>query len=230
MGGETERAREQQRRSAGRCYSDGKAAALAGSVPSPRILYERWRQLDAAPQTGRGAHGRRPGQPIPPPHTAPDRTPGPKRSRPGGAESAADPLLRPPTPPCSQHLSRQLCGGFPRPAAARPCGAGTAKIKGVPPESAGMRSGERGGRARMECGKSSAKKPTRPGAAPAAEPRLPAPPPGCPGLEIGTGEINMLKSLKSGTAARSRERDKPQPGHIRLKITVWIGEKIIKNK
>ncbi|XP_048171967.1 collagen alpha-1(I) chain-like [Corvus hawaiiensis] len=97
-GGKAERAPEEQRRLAGGCYSDGKAAALAGSVPSPRILYERWRQLAAAPQTGRGAQGRRPGQPIPPPHTAPNRTPGPKRSRPGGGGSAADPLLRPPSP------------------------------------------------------------------------------------------------------------------------------------
>ena len=124
-GEKAERAREEESgRLDGGCYSDGKAAALAGSVPSPRILYERWRQLAAAPQTGRGAQGRRPGQPIPPPHTAPNRTPGPKRSRPGGARRGPPP---PPPAPARSILARQRRGGIPRPGSARPCGAGTAE-------------------------------------------------------------------------------------------------------
>ena len=127
-GGKAERAREEESgRLDGGCYSDGKAAALAGSVPSPRILYERWRQLAAAPQTGRGAQGRRPGQPIPPPHTAPNRTPGPKRSRPGGARRGPPP---PPPAPARSILARQRRGGFPRSGSARPCGAGIGGIGG----------------------------------------------------------------------------------------------------
>ena len=128
-GEKAERAREEESgRLDGGCYSDGKAAALAGSVPSPRILYERWRQLAAAPQTGRGAQGRRPGQPIPPPHTAPNRTPGPKRSRPGWR--GADPLLRPLPPPAASSPGSAV-GAFPARALHAPVGRGR-RNRGVP--------------------------------------------------------------------------------------------------
>lgn len=166
-GGKAAGAREEESRLDGGCYSDGKAAALAGSVPSPRILYERWRQLAAAPQTGRGAQGRRPGQPIPPPHTAPNRTPGPKRSRPGGGgggSAAQTPSSAPLSPPAASSPGSAV-GAFPARARCTPLRGGDGKI-------GGSRWGVRGGggwgasgRARTECGKGSAVGPAPSGAA-----------------------------------------------------------------
>lgn len=184
-GGKAARAREEERSLDGGCYSDGKAAALAGSVPSPRILYERWRQLAAAPQTGRGAQGRRPGQPIPPPHTAPNRTPGPKPSRPGVGGARRRPPSPPPFPR-PQHPLPAAPWGLSPPGRCTPLRGGDGKIRrgGVPMGRAGMRGGEgRGGRAsedgeREGLGGGAGSV----GCCPVAERLLPASPPGCPGL------------------------------------------------
>lgn len=187
--------------------SHPRASYMSAGASWPR----RRRRAGARRAGGRASQSRRP---TPPP-TAP---PAPNGAGPGGGEHGRPP---PPPPfPCSQHPRPAAPWGLSPPGRCTPLRGGDGKIEGVPPRSAGMRNGEGGGqggssedgvREGLGDGADSS------GCCPAAEPRLPAPPPGCPGLEIGTGEINMLKSLKSGSAARSRERDKPQRGHVSLK-------------
>lgn len=215
-GGKAARAREEERSLDGGCYSDGKAAALAGSVPSPRILYERWRQLAAAPQTGRGAQGRRPGQPIPPPHTAPNRTPGPKPSRPGVGGARRRPPSPPPFPR-PQHPLPAAPWGLSPPGRCTPLRGGDGKIRrgGSPWGVRGCGVGRAGAgeRARTESGKVSAAEPAPSGAArlrSGCSQRRRRDARGWEGMEIGTAETNTLKSPKSGATARSQERDKPQ--------------------
>lgn len=97
--------------------SHPRASYMSAGASWPR----RRRRAGVRRAGGRASQSRRP---TPPP-TAP---PAPNGAGPGGG-SAADP---PPPPlfPRSQHLARQRRGGFPRPGAARPCGAGTAERRG----------------------------------------------------------------------------------------------------
>lgn len=95
--------------------SHPRASYMSAGASWPR----RRRRAGARRAGGRASQSRRP---TPPP-TAP---PAPNRAGPGWGERGADPLLRPPSPARSI-LSRQRRGGFPRPGAARPCGAETVK-------------------------------------------------------------------------------------------------------
>lgn len=93
--------------------SHPRASYMSAGASWPR----RRRRAGARRAGGRASQSRRP---TPPP-TAP---PAPNGAGPGGwgGESGRPPP--PPLFPCSQHLARQRRGGFPRPGAARPCGAG----------------------------------------------------------------------------------------------------------
>lgn len=110
--------------------SHPRASYMSAGASWPR----RRRRAGARRAGGRASQSRRP---IPPP-TAP---PAPNGAGPGGAGGEGGRPPPPPLFPCSQHLTRQRRGGFPRLGAARPYGAGTPKYRG---SRRGVRNGEGG--------------------------------------------------------------------------------------
>lgn len=193
--------------------SHPRASYMSAGASWPR----RRRRAGASGAGGRASQSRRPTPP-------PNRTPGPKRSRPGGVgwgERRRPPPPPPLLPPPAASSPGSSVGAFPARALHAPAGRGR-QNRGVPPGYAGMRGG--GGRARTECGKGSAMGPAPSGAARprsrGSQRRRRDARVWAGGMEIGTGEINTLKSPKSGRAARGREQDKPQRGcshHVSLK-------------
>lgn len=133
--------------------SHPRASYMSAGASWPR----RRRRAGVRRAGGRASQSRRP---TPPP-TAP---PAPNGAGPGGGERGRPPSSAP-LPPLAASRPAAPWGLSP-PGRCTPLRGGDGRTEGVPPGSAGMRSGERGGRAAMECGKGSAMGLTPRGAAP----------------------------------------------------------------